>query len=168
MLRMTRGSLPTAVLCLVVGVFMLVESRTFPGVQGQGFGEGPSFYPSVLAWALVGLGFLTLLAGLRGGRAQSALDARQETWREGAPKPRYGLVIGVCLLTLATTLALNYLGFLASAFVLVAVMLLLIRPTANPKVLALDIVISLAIVFAIYIVFEVLIGVQLPSSHFLR
>ena len=128
--------------------------------RAQGFGQGPGFYPSLLGYALIGLGLATLAKGLRAPVSTEA--------GEKSDKQRYGLVFGVLALSIITVALIPYIGFIAASFILVLAMIQMIRPSGRLKHWLIDIFFTILVLFMIYIVFEVFIKIQLPRGLWLH
>ncbi len=155
MLSLGGRYVATFLFCLGLGGFVIADCLTFPKPQGQGFGQGPGFYPQLLAGALLLLGALTLIEGLRAGRAPK---------RPRESGGRYALVAAVLGLSVLLMWFMRYLGFFLSGFLLSLISVALIRPSSRPKTWLADVVFSLGMILAVYLIFEVFIGIQLPRS----
>jgi hypothetical protein len=156
-----RDGLTTSLLCLGLGGAVLIATCQFPETGQQGFGEGPGFYPDVLAISLLLMGGLSLWFTLRAhGRAagQSTEDAPDR------PKPRLWLVGAVLALCVAATLAMDQAGFFITGFGLVLGSALLIKPPQGLLDFMVRLVFTVAILATAWLVFDYFIGIQLPKS----
>jgi hypothetical protein len=149
-------------LCLGIGLFVIFQTMTFPSVKGQGFGQGPGFYPQVLACLLILLGILIPLQDIRGGehRSTRASTAGNETVKIGNGI----LIILVILACIASTYAFKYCGFVISGFLLTLLTVRLIRGGLTRDCWGRDLGFSVAIIALVYTIFQVVIGIQLPQS----
>ncbi|PLX43036.1 MAG: hypothetical protein C0608_01065 [Deltaproteobacteria bacterium] len=159
MQSLSRKALVTCLLSLVTGIAVILEAMTFPETKGGGFGEGPAFYPTLLAGILIVLGLLTLREPA--GKGAEAIEA--EEGDEGA-LPRYGIVSLVVVLSGISIALMKYIGFFASGFSLVLITIFLIRPPKTKMMLISGVLFSAAMIFIIYLLFEVFIGVELPRA----
>ena len=150
----------TFTFCLLLGGFVFVNTLGYPDVQGQGFGQGPGFYPQFLAGILIFLGTLFLFQSL-GNKGVDTLD-------KGSKKPRlnYMPVILLNLLALVLVFLMKYVGFFVSGFFLIFLTVLLIRRSPRIQHLKLDLAFSIGMIVLVYIVFEVFVGIELPGSIF--
>ncbi len=152
--------------CLLLGGGVILACQDFPRAHGsQGFGQGPAFYPQVLAWALIGLGLASFLTHLR----QPAPAPTETAPAEAAPEEpaRYGLVAAMAALAVADILVMQYFGFFVAGFLLMLAMICLIRPPRGLRPLLLDLAYSAGMVVLVYLVFEAFIKIQLPRGAFL-
>lgn len=146
--------------CLLLGGGVILACQDFPRAHGsQGFGQGPAFYPQVLAWVLIGLGLASFLTHLRQPTEKPA---------EAAPEgpARYGLVAAVAVLAVADILVMQYFGFFVAGFLLLLAMICLIRPPRGLRPLLLDLAYSAGMVVLVYLVFEAFIKIQLPRGAY--
>ena len=154
----------TSGLCLAVGGFVLVSTAFFPETGQQGFGQGPGFYPDVLAASLLILGGLSLWFGLRAPRPSPGGAAVTSPEK---PRPRYLMVAAVLGLSVAATLAMTWAGFLVVGFCLVLGSALLIKPPATPGQWAARVIFTVGILAVAVLVFEYFIEIQLPPAAWL-
>ncbi len=150
----------TFTVCLLLGASVMGDTLRYPEVQGQGFGQGPGFYPQVLAVALLLLGALSLLQAFR-GRAQPGQDPtgpRDET------KIRHSNVILLLALCIVLVGVMKYLGFLGAGFLLTFLSVRLIRGAGLRRHILTDLLFSVGILIVVYLVFEVFVGIDLPGS----
>ena len=142
MKSINRDPLVTGLVCGVVGLFVFVKTLTYPQVSGQGFGQGPAFYPQLLAATLIGLGLLILIHGLRA-------SARSPAPEKGSPgslvRVRSGLPYLVLGLSIVLMALMRYVGFFVSGFALVAVTIVWIKASLKPGVLVRGLLFSLGI-----------------------
>lgn len=159
-----RESLTTFIVCLAVGAFIFLETMHYPEVRGgQGFGQGPAFYPRLLAFFIMLLGVLDLRQGFKKHSASAPLKA--EPGRQAGPG--YSSVVLVVLFAAVLIFSLEYLGFFVAGFFLTFFTGLVIRRKIHCKSLLLDVFFSMAIMVVIYLVFEVFVGIELPGSVWL-
>jgi len=156
-----RDSWLTFGVCALTGVFVFIETLGYPGVQGQGFGRGPGFYPQVLAGTLIGLGLLSVLQGLwQKKRASSGQGDRPEP----VPDLTYWPVAALMLLSILSIMAMKVLGFLLSGFFLTFCSVILIKASLKVRHIFVALLYSVGMMALVYLVFEVFVGVQLPGS----
>lgn len=165
MQHIKRNSWLTLILCLGFGLFIIADTITFPSARGQGFGQGPGFYPQVLAWLLILLGILVPVQDIRDGNAKSAGPSKVE--RDSIDSGNGLLVILVLVTCLIATFAMEYCGFIISGFLLTLVTVRLIRGGFQRVFWGGDVGFSVAIIALAYVIFEVFIGIHLPQSIFL-
>lgn len=159
----------TLAFCLLLGGGVILACQEFPRAHGsQGFGQGPAFYPQVLAWALIGLGAASFLTHSRRPTQPPAPDSAGQGEAGARPEEpaHYGLVAGVAALTLADILVMQYFGFFAAGLLLMLAMTRLVRPPRGIRAWGLDLLFSAGMVVLIYLVFEVSIKIQLPRGAF--
>jgi ABC-type Fe3+ transport system permease subunit len=159
----SRDSWVTFLTCLGTGLVVFGDTIHYPEVHGQGFGQGPAFYPQLLGGTLVVLSLLVILQDLVRGR-QTVLQTGIPL--EDQPKPRYLQIVKIMVLSIIFVLVMKYLGFFVSGFLLTILTVLLIRGSVHKRHLAIDLIFSIGIIILVYLVFEVFVGIQLPNSIF--
>jgi hypothetical protein len=159
----SRDSWLTFLTCLGLGLVVFGDTIHYPEVHGQGFGQGPAFYPQLLGGTLVVLSLLVILQGVVSkGQAVFQTDVSIK----GQPKPRYLQVVKIMVLSIILVLVMKYVGFFVSGFLLTILTVLMIRGSVDKRHLAIDLLFSSGIIVLVYLVFEVFVGIQLPSSIF--
>jgi len=159
----TRDAWTTFLLCAVGGALVIIDTLDYPTVKGQGFGQGPAFYPQLLALALIALGVLVLIYGLR--RKDSKADAPSgESESSGVVRVRPMLPYTVLVLSIVLVKAMSLLGFFISGFLLIALTVLLIQNSLKPVVIGRGLLFSAGILLLAWLVFTVFIGIELPGS----
>lgn len=155
----------TFAVCSITGAAVFIETAGYPVLKGQGFGQGPGFYPRLLAGTMICLGLLTLLQDWLHRR-----DGSDGQGTESVPTHlmKYRSVLFLMLLAIFSTMAMNSLGFLVSGFALTFLSVLVIRSPLKGRHVATGLLYSLGLMALVYVVFGVLVGVQLPPSSFLR
>jgi hypothetical protein len=153
----------TFILCLVLGGSVIGDTLRYPDVQGQGFGQGPGFYPQVLAVTLILLGVLCLFQIFRRSKGGTGDQADQTD----APGIRYSNVILLLILSVILIACINILGFFIAGFLLTFLTVRLIRRAAWGKFLLPDLAFSVGIIILVYLVFEVFVGIDLPGSVYI-
>lgn len=165
MFSMKRDSWLTFIVCSITGAVVIMETAEYPVLKGQGFGQGPGFYPRLLAGTMIGLGLLTLLQDwLHRGEGGHG----REIERVPSRFVKYRSVVVLMLLAIFSTMAMTSLGFLASGFALTFLSVLVIRGPLKGWYVITGFLYSLGLMGVVYVVFAVLVGVQLPPSSFLR
>ena len=159
----SRDSWLTFLTCLGLGLAVFSDTIHYPEVQGQGFGRGPAFYPQLLGGTLVVLSLFVIFQDVV-RRGQAVFQPGVSI--EGHPKPRYLQVAKIMVLSIILVLAMKYLGFFVSGFLLTILTVLMIRDSVDKRHLALDLLFSSGIIVLVYLVFEVFVGIELPSSIF--
>ena len=146
--------------CLLLGGSVMVDTLRYPDVQGQGFGQGPGFYPQVLAGALLLLGVLCLIQAFRG-----RTEAGPEPIEPGDEKKiRYFTVILLLVLCVILVALMKYLGFLVAGFILTFLSVRLIRGFVSRRHVLTDLLFSVGILVVVYLVFDLFVGIELPGS----
>jgi putative tricarboxylic transport membrane protein len=139
-------------LLLALSAAVLVAIRGFPNIPGQNI--GPGAFPGLIAIALAVCAAILVVRGVRELRAGGRLVVLGEWLRS----PRH---VGNFLLTCASiafyVLAVNRLGFLVTATLLLVALFLQLR--VKPW---LAVVVALAATFAIHLAFYKLLRVSLP------
>ncbi len=157
-----KDALTTFIVCLVMGGFVFSDTLRYPEVQGQGFGQGPAFYPQLLAGVLVSLGALILVLDLvHMDKTESDID-RISKEEDVAYLP----VTLIMILSVVMIIVLTYFGFFISGFLLTFLSVLLIRGSDRGKHLIPDLGFSVGMIILVYLVFQVFVGIQLPESTF--
>jgi uncharacterized membrane protein YecN with MAPEG domain len=151
-------------LCASVGSLVFLDTLGYPEVRGQGFGQGPAFYPQVLAASLLFLGILLVFLDL-GSRGRTHSTERKDS--SGAAATGYTPVALLMVLCVLTILSMKYLGFFVSGFLLTVLSAFIIRRPSRIRQLGLDLLFSAGIILLVYLVFELFVGIELPSSIFL-
>jgi len=163
MTTVRRDAWTTFIFCLLLGGGIFVETFRYPEVQGQGFGQGPAFYPQLLAGVLIFLGALILLQGLSSKR-DAATEENVDTKGRDI---RYAPVVLLMALCLALIALMKYLGFFVSGFLLTFLTVRMIRRSRSARHLIADLGFSVGMIIVVYLVFEIFVGIELPGSIFL-
>lgn len=163
MTAVRRDAWTTFVFCLLLGGFIFADTLRYPEVQGQGFGQGPAFYPQLLAGVLVLLGALILLKELLPKRI-AATEKEATPENRGIRYTPVVLLIALCLVLIAL---MKYLGFFVSGFLLTFLTVRMIRRSLKMRHLIADLGFSVGMIIVVYLVFEIFVGIELPGSIFL-
>ncbi len=150
----------TFIVCLVMGGLIFSDTLRYPEVQGQGFGQGPAFYPQLLAGALIFLGTLILVFDL----AHKDTTASDTDGAQAGGGITYVPVILLMMLTIVTIIVMKYFGFFISGFLLTILSVLLIRGSGMGRRLLPDLGFSVGMIVLVYLVFQVFVGIQLPEG----
>lgn len=163
MAAIRRDAWRTFFLCLVLGTLVFIDTLRYPEVQGQGFGQGPGFYPQVLGGSLILLGILSILYDLVHNLSpEFSAQESSNTYEE----KRYTPVVLLIVFSIVLISLMKYLGFFIASFLLTYLTVLVIRRPRGLRHLGLDLFFSAGIIVLVYVVFEVFVGIQLPSSVF--
>ena len=155
-----RDSLTTFIVCLVMGGFIFSDTLRYPEVQGQGFGQGPAFYPQLLAGALILLGTLILIFDLVHKDTKGSDTGRTQA----GGGVTYVPVILLMILSIVMIVVMKYFGFFISGFLLTILSVLLIRGADMGRHLLPDLGFSVGMIILVYLVFQVFVGIQLPEA----
>jgi putative tricarboxylic transport membrane protein len=139
-------------LLLVLSAAVFVTIRGFPNIPGQNI--GPGAFPGLLATALAGCAVILIVRGVRALRAGGRLVVLGAWLRSPRHVGNFLLACGSIVFYL---LAVNRLGFLVTATILLLALFLQLR--VKPW---LGVVIALAAAFAIHLAFYKLLRVSLP------
>ena len=101
-----------------LGVFVFVQSRSFPAAGGIPI--GPSFYPGLIGSVLFGAGLILAASALRQNSALPLVERPQ--WLR--PGKALLAVCGVAVAMVAYALLAPALGFLATSFLVTASLLI--------------------------------------------
>lgn len=132
-------------------IVAFLEARTFPQVPGQNYGA--ALFPLIIAAALGFSGMLLVLSGARRWRVAPLADF-------GAAEGRAGRFFNVALVIATLVfyiLTSEPLGFIPTAFIIVAVLLMRLRGR-----LLSSLAIAAATVFFVHLVFSRWLLVPLP------
>lgn len=162
-----RDSWITAGLCASLGLAIVIDTMTFPSTSGEGFGQGPGFYPQVLAWLVVILGLLVPVMDAK----HRGTDKPEQT-RTQAPSAFSGwqwiMAVGPMLLVcILMTWAMPYCGFLFAGFFMTFCGVRLVRRNGLRGNWIRDLAFSAGMLALVYIMFQVFIGIQLPPPTLL-
>jgi len=156
-----RDAWVTFFFCFATGGLIFADTLRYPEVQGQGFGQGPAFYPQLLAWVLFLLGGLTLLQGLRSGRH----EAPRGEGTAGKDGITYVPVILIYAVSVVLIALMGYTGFIAGGFLLTFLSVVIIKGSWRVRYLLEGLAFSFGMMVLIYLVFEVFVGIQLPEGN---
>jgi hypothetical protein len=162
MLKTARYSWSTFFFCTLTGGLIIFDTLRYPEVQGQGFGQGPAFYPRLLAGVLIFLGCLTLGQGFYIGKKKNGEAISTDTPISYTPVI---LLNVVCILLVGL---MEYIGFFVSGFLLIFLNTCIIRQSWIFRHVIEGLVFSFGMVFLIYLVFELFVGIQLPQATFFK
>lgn len=155
-----KDSLTTFIVCLVMGGFVFSDTLRYPEVQGQGFGQGPAFYPQLLAGVLIFLGTLILIIDLAHKNTSGSETGQTQT----SGGITYVSVILLMCLSIVMIVIMKHFGFFVSGFLLTILSVLLIRGAERWKHLLPDLGFSVGMIILVYLVFQVFVGIQLPEG----
>ena len=162
MTAIRRDAWTTFVFCLLLGGLVFADTLRYPEVQGQGFGQGPAFYPRLLAGVLIFLGVLILLQGL-GAKGNPATGEKVDPENGGARYTPVMLLLALCLVLISL---MKYLGFFVSGFLLTFLTVCIIRRSLRMRHLIADLAFSIGMIVVVYLVFQAFVGIELPVSIF--
>ena len=155
-----KDVLGTVLVCFAVGGFVLYQTSQYPQVRGQGFGQGPAFYPQLLAISILFLGFLYLFLNFK--KRFKADQEEQEDVQEG--KRYYLPVVLLVVLSVLVISLLEYLGFWIAGFLLTFLTALIVRGNVSWKKLLVDLFFSIGVMGLVYGIFVLFVGIELPGS----
>jgi len=159
-----RSDIITTAVCLLIGGLIFWDTNGYPTVQGQGFGQGPAFYPRLLAAGLMLFGLFSLSSLF-----DTRIDKDTAVPQDDAPVEkvviRPFLPFLVLLLTVLFVVALPWLGFIPGGLVLVAVTAQLIRKELSGAALLTSLAAGVGIMLLIWLIFSFAIGIELPASR---
>ena len=112
------------VLFALLGVAIVVHVQAFPRIPGQNI--GPGIFPGLVGAGLAICGLLLVVRGMLGRRAaQPAPWAQAPVWfRSGRHLATFAVLVGVNLFYI---LAVQWLGFVLTAFVYLAALMRVLR-----------------------------------------
>lgn len=158
--KVKQDAVVTCLVCLAVGAFVFYQTLQYPEVKGQGFGQGPAFYPQILAFSIMFLGGLHLFQGLKSPCRQEP-DQVQRDFR----KPlRFLPVCWLMFIAVVLVSLLDDLGFYVAGFLLTYFAALVIRGRISSQKLLVDFLFSIGIMVVVYLLFELFVGFELPGS----
>ena len=135
-----------------------MNTLDYPSVTGQGFGQGPAFYPQVLAIVLMLLGLFELIHGIRTSRPRAIIVKKPEKGKH------LFLPYAILALSIVLIILMKYFGFFISGFIIVFFSVILIRSEKTAWTYIYDVIFTLGILVLIYLVFQIFIGIQLPEG----
>jgi len=159
-----RNDIITTAVCLLIGGLIFWDTNGYPTVQGQGFGQGPAFYPRFLAAGLMVFGLFSLSSLFR-SRPDRDVTLRQDESSVEKTRLRPFLPYLILLLTVMFVLALPWLGFIPGGLVLVAVTAQLIRKELSGAALLTSLSAGGGVMLLIWLIFSFAIGIELPASR---
>lgn len=156
-----RDVLGTVLVCFAVGGFVLFQTVQYPQARGHGFGQGPAFYPQLLAISIIFLGFLYLFLNFK---KRFRVDQNEQEDIQEA-KRHYLPVVLLILLSVLLISFLEYLGFWIAGFLLTFLTALIVRGKVYWKNLLADLLFSIGVMGLVYGIFVVFVGIKLPGSE---
>ena len=139
-------------LLLALSAAVLVAIRSFPNIPGQNI--GPGAFPGLIAVALAGCALILVVRGVRDLRAGGRLVVLGAWLR--SPRHVVNFLLA-CAAIVFYLVAVNRLGFLVTATLLLLALFLQLR--VKPWLAAM---VALAAAFAIHLAFYKLLRVALP------
>lgn len=158
-----REALTTFLFCCALGVIIIVDTVSYPTIKGQGFGQGPAFYPKILAYSLLLMGGVGLVSSLTVNRHRT-LSISENSSHQDHILHRPFLPYLVLLISVLCILLMIYTGFILGGYLLVFSSAVLIRNDRSFHTITADGLYSAGILLLIYVVFDFLIGIQLPTG----
>lgn len=144
---MKKSNIFVSILVILIGIFALFQVKSFP--QGQNNVVGPGFFPGLIAIILIVLGVILF--------AQSIRMKKDDDVKVNLFDKENKLAYIIMLITLVYLIAINYIGFIISSIIYLAILIVLYGEKNKLKALIYSSVISLVI----YFVFNVLLNVPL-------
>jgi len=136
---------------VLISGFVFYESSKFP--KDIVMSIGPSYFPKILATALLLVSGILIINAIRGKSKKSA---------EGFDIKDPGIQrAGVALLaTIVYCLVLNYIGFIISSSMFLLFLMYLLKKRNYFKMAA----ISIGVTLSVYFIFRTLLNITLPSG----
>jgi putative tricarboxylic transport membrane protein len=141
----------TGAIFLVIGIFAFVYAGTFTALPGVKY--GPDLFPRLIA-GLMGLGGVILIVGSVGRRSGGIPLFTIADW---ARQPRNHLTLAAVV----ASIALAWLGFLLSGFLMLGGLLAVTRGASK---LVSSAIIAAVVTIVIYLIFARLLRVPLPMG----
>lgn len=158
----TQDRLITAALCFGLAIVVHLDTSSYPASRGEGFGQGPAFYPECLAAGLLVFGLCQLGSLFLGGFSSPEMSGPASNDSQARPVLPY-MIFG---LTLVFVWLLPWSGFLAGGVILATASAILIRNQFSPRALGISLAVGCGIIFLVWLIFSFAIGIDLPVSTF--
>lgn len=157
-LESALGKVVFGIVLSILGIFMILYSRTFPKVHSGGdVMTGPSFYPTIIGIIMLTLGIYTILSNLRSSKS---ISEKVEKNRNSFYKSREFLTFLIFLLFIAIyPTVINYLGFFIGTFLFCFILM----KRLNAKWMT-SIVASIIIVLVSWVIFGKIAFIGLPTG----
>ncbi|MDF2821061.1 MAG: hypothetical protein K0R15_1502 [Clostridiales bacterium] len=150
---MRKGNLISAIIFIIIGIYVLIEVSTFPNLGGEQV-TGPEFFPKILAIVLIVLSLILFISTI--------LDKEnRETGLFNALATKTYITM---FSLLAYVLLMGILGFIIPTIVFLIGMIRLCGMKSIPRIA----IVSILATFVIYGVFQLLLAVPLPTISFLN
>lgn len=163
MFSVKRDTWLTFFLCELTGAFIFIATSSYPITKGQGFGTGPGFYPRFLGGCMIFLGLLYLVLELLERKSSNPAHGDRSVPDTDVT---YWSITWLMLLSVASTIAIKFVGFLLSGFLLTFLSVLLIKASLKGRDVVLSFFYSICLMASIYLIFELFVGIQMPRGSF--
>lgn len=151
----------TLLISLGFSALVLFDAGSYPEVQGQGFGQGPAFYPRLLAGGLGILAVFYAITKFSLLREKRDADIVLETTADIKKRPFLPFV--VFFMTGLFVCCMQWVGFLLGGFLLSVVACLCISRTLTVRSVVSSVLVSAAILFLIWLIFSFFLEISLPG-----
>lgn len=149
---MRKSNIISAIIFILLGAYVLIEASTFPELGGDQV-TGPEFFPSILAFILIGLSLILFLTSI--GKKED----REMGFFNPLAFKTYLTILGL----FAYILVLNIMGFIISTIAILFILIRFYGMKSIPKIA----IVSTVATFVLYGVFHLLLSVPLPTNIFL-
>jgi len=167
MVNSKRDILLTLLFCSAVSCLVFYDTASYPQVQGQGFGQGPAFYPRLLAGGLVILAIVAyVMSKIQPEQIQATPVSRPVEDSHCQRRPL--LPLTVFLLICGFIFCLKWSGFLFGGFVLVSTTCLTIYRPFSKRSILVSLFAGVVIIFLVWLIFSFFIGIDLPGPWFME
>lgn len=146
---MKRGNAIISIICIILGIYVMVQANTFPELGGSEV-SGPGFFPKL--WAVVLIGLSILLLG-------SSFYAKKDKQIDLLSKERIKVYISMAALIVYIFL-INSIGFIVLTPIFLFGLIWFFGMKGYVKIA----MASIAVTLAVYGVFEILLAVPLPAG----
>jgi len=140
-----NGKIVMNMIILILAVFVLYMSSLLPSQSGL-MELGPSFYPRIVACALI---LLTII--------QAILDLVVNRTKENTVTIKWGRVLGLSLIMITYIYVLPWIGYKIGSFVLMTSIMMLLGVRGHRLI-----VIPIIVIGVVYLVFQYFLKTPLP------
>jgi len=157
-LESALGKVVFGIVLSILGIFMILYSRTFPKVRSGGdVMTGPNFFPTIIGILMITFGIYTIIANLR-----SMKDVSEKVEKNGSSfyKSWEFLTFLIFLLFIAIyPTVINYLGFFIGTFLFCFILMKRLHAKWVTSIVA-----SIIIVFVSWVIFGKIAFIGLPMG----
>lgn len=156
-LELNLGKVIFGIVLFLLGIFMILYSRTFPKVHSGGdVMTGPSFFPTIIGMLMAALGIYTVIANLLSGKKSEELKTNGNSFFKSREFINFLIFV---ILTALYPMLINFLGFFIGTFLFCFILMKTLQAKWISAIFA-----SLILVIVTWIIFGKIAFISFPMG----